>query len=69
MNEEIDYKYETGIYYRVYKDNKYQDVLLEQLPDVYIKDLLKNYDKDNLMTCIIRLSSTLKSYQDEDIKK
>lgn len=56
---------ETGIYFRAYKDNKWQSVLLEQLPDEYIEEFLERYDRTQLMICIKQLAHALKTYQDE----
>ena len=57
---------ESGIYFRAFKNNKWQSVLLEQLPDEYIDEYLAKYDKPQLMVCIKELAHALKYYQDND---
>ena len=57
---------ESGIYFRAFKDGKWQAVLLEQLPDEYIDEYLEKYDNSQLMVCIKNLAHALKYYQDKD---
>lgn len=55
----------TGIYIRAYKDNKWQPILLEQLPEEDQETWYKDFDNNQLKIIIKQFSKALKVYQDE----